>query len=100
MPLGGLLIHLADEQPVHVNRALVQARPDPQLQVTVERVVGNRTFVSRIDLRVSPVHRTPECCLLLRRALGRNREIGEGGTRTLDRMAVHPAALNAALTTP
>ena len=27
MPLGGLLIHLADEHPVHVDGALVQAGP-------------------------------------------------------------------------
>ena len=65
MSLGGLLVHLADEQPVHVDRALVQARPDPQLQISVERVVFDRTFVGRVHLRVRPIHRTPERCLLL-----------------------------------
>ena len=96
MPLRGLLIHLADEQPVHVYPALVQARTDPQLKVTVERVVFDRTFVGRIDLRVSPIHSTTESCLLLRGALGRDSEVGECGTCTLDRMPVHPAAFNAA----
>src|SRR5690349_1421399 len=46
---------------------------------------------------MSAIHRTTEGCLLLGGTLGRNREVSECGSGALDRVEVHPAALDAAL---
>ena len=68
--LGGLVIDLADEDPVDVDEALVHARRHPHLQIVIEGVVVNRAFVGRVHLRVRAVHRPAIAAFCVVAAIG------------------------------
>jgi hypothetical protein len=97
MAVGILVVELADENAVDIHRTLVQTRPDPQLQVEVERVVLHRAIGGGVDLRVSAIHRATESRLLRIAAGGGHCEIGERSARPFDRVQVDAAAVDPAL---